>query len=1060
MTIDTQLVSIRMVKGTDTKADSKSAPTGDLDELVNATFQAPGKIQKRNGYDALSTTSGPSVAVGLASRANELLLMDGANAYSRNAASDAWVSKGPLPSPTVGVAQGIQAGSASAVGYDCAQHSGGLMMMAAELWSPLFGAVGATCSGVVYSVIDTTTGNVVVSRAATQIAAARNPKVLVVGSNFLLYYTVSTTLYVDVLPVATPTATPANASVATVSSTTPNYDVTYSAPWSLILLATCNNTGTPTNGVQVQTFAAATPTVQYTTATIASVSARTVSVCFDPTYGGSVWVAWITSASTISYYVWSNTGLTASPLGGAGTLASATGATALTLIAAPSTATNVANGFSFALCYYTVPDAQFIPYGIGTTNDNGRDQVKVVVVQAYNAISSATTLLRGARLAGKGFTQGPLYDIPFLYSPGSYIQAQTPYVPVIFSAASSSTVADPVSTLFVVQGITGQAVVRMWQGTSVGQWFNSTSSCGTVPGMLPECTALGGGSFLLAAGEVTQFSAPAIGSAAPVLYSLTSARAVTIDFADPTYGFQSVESAGSALFSGGCPTQYDGGSTTVEHGFNYSPYRLDVTWRTVGGILAAGTYGYCAIYEWIDANGIVHWSGASTAVSVTTTGSTSSVSIGVPTLRMTSKTGVRVVLFRTLVNGTVYYRLTNTGGSTASDALLNVTSSDYVTYSDTTVTDTVLASRAQLYTTGGTIENDPPPPMLCPVVHKRRVIGIDASNRNTLWYSKQVGEGTPVEFSLAFVLGVSPLGGDCTALASLDDKLVAFKRDRIFMFTGQGPDATGGQNDWSDSIPVSGDVGCIAAKSIVVTPGGVMFRSSKGIYLLGRDLSVSYIGAPVEAFNAQAVLSGTLCADVQQVRMQQAAQTLVYDYGVQQWSVFSLPGTGVDALVWDGAFTYATSTGVVSTEVAGQYHDPGSAFIPMSFLTSWISLAGLQGFQRVRRLLLAGAVSTISNVNISLATNYDPEAAYLPVGGGVVVVSSAQAATFAATRTQAGNWQERIHVTRQKCEAIQIGFTETQNGTTYDAYLDLSAISLEVGIKRGLRKMAAAESTG
>ncbi len=1054
MSVETQLVPIRMAKGLDTKADSKSAPTGDLDALTNATFQAPGKIIKRNGYDAL--TQQCTTAAGLATRGSELLLMDGTNAYSYEQANDEWTNKGPLPSPTVTVGPGIQAGGSSVIGYDCAQHSNGLRMMAAELWSPVFGGVGATCSGVVYSIVDTLTGNTIVSQTLVS-ASVRNPKVIVAGGNFLLYVTNSTSLVLYPLDVTTPTATLSGTTVATVSSTTLNYDVTYSAQWGLILLASCNNTGTPTNGVQTQTFLAATPTVQNSTATIASVSARTVAICFDPTYGGSVWLAWITSASTISYYMYSNTALTTSPLGGAGTLATATGATALTLVPAPSTATNVANGFSFVLCYYTVPDASFLPFGGGTTNGNGRDKVRVVVVQAYDAIGAAQTLLLGARLAGKGFTQGPLYDIPWIYSPGNYIQAQTPYVPAIFAAGTSSTTVDPTSTLFLVQGITGQAVVRMWQGTSAAMWFNSTCGVNTVPGMLPECTSLGGGSCVLAAGEVTQFSSPAITSAAPVLYSLISARAVTIDFADPVYGFEGAEIAGMTLFSGGCPTAYDGGRTTVEHGFNYSPHRLQATAYVTGGTgLTAGTYSYTAIYEWVAANGIIHWSGAAAAVSVTITGTTSRVALVCPTLRMTSKTGVRVVWFRTLVNGSVYYRLNNTGGASANDVLLNSTTVDYVDYTDSSVTDTVLASRAQLYTTGGVLENDPPPPLLCPVVHRRRVVGIDASNRNTLWYAKQVSEGTPVEFSLSFVLSVSPAGGDSVACASLDDKLIVWKADRIFMFTGQGPDSTGGQLDWSDSILVSSDTGCNAPKSIVTTPGGILFQGAKGIYRLGRDLSVSYIGGPVEAYNAQPVLGACLMADVQQVRFTQAAQTLVYDYGVGQWSVYALPGTGVDSLVWQGVHTHVRSTGVVVIENSTHHHDPGSTFVPMSFLTSWISLAGLQGFQRVRRLLLAGMQGAQTEINVSIASDYDPENQWI----GGCYASSAQAVTFSPTSTNAGNWQERIHVRRQKCEAIQIGFVETQSGAVFDAYLDLSAISLEVGIKRGANKMPAALSVG
>lgn len=1064
MPLQTQIVPIVMRSGADTKEDSKTAPTGSLDRLVNATFQAPGKIQKRNGYEALSrdvldSSADLTTAAGLATRAGELLLMDGTNAYSYDAPGDAWVNKGPLPSPTVSVTAGLAAGSSSIVGYDSAQHPDGLMMIAAEVWAPTYGAVGSTSAGIVYSVIDTTTGNVIVNQTA--IASVKSPKVIVAGSYFVLFYVdASNALVAATLPVATPTAALTTAGTLSLNASTPNYDALYANTGHVYVIG-CIATDSPANGYMLRTYAPSNFGSHVATVTKSSLYARAVSIVID-TYSGRPIAGWLNSSGLGIGFALYNSAVSLTEVT-TGFMGNTSGpATALTMVSTESTDATGDNK-SLICCYVTVPDTQCVPafcgFGMsGTSNGMGRGSIQVAFIQGYAGSTLTYTLLRGVTLAGKALRYGSTVVPAGFVLPGSQTPAvPAPYVPVIFSAGESSHAADAVSTLFLVHGLTGQVVARLWQGTSVTRWFNTVSGVNTVPGMLPETTSLGDGVFTFPAGEVAQFSAPDATATTPALYQLVNAKQVTIDFGDPVNAYQGVEIADALLVSGGCPTAYDG-NVTSEQGFNWSPYRIRVTNSSLGGVLAAGSYSYAAIYEWLDANGIVHWSGASATVAVTAVAGAQNT-LSIPTLRTTRKTGVRVVIYRTIANGTVYYRLNNTGAAGTNDALLNSTSVNAVSFTDNVVTDTVLQQRAQLYTTGGVLENDPPPPLLCPTIHARRVIGIDASNRNTLWYSKQVAAGSPVEFSLAFQLSVSSLGGDTTAIASLDDKLIAFKIDRILMFTGQGPDSSGGQLDWSDSILVSTDTGCSAPKSIVVTPVGLMFQSPKGIYLLGRDLSVSYIGAPMEAYNGAAVLGAAMMPQVQQVRFQQAARTLVYDYGVGQWSVFETPAVGVDSLVWGGAHTYVTSAGLVAKETPGEHEDVGETFIPVRFTTSWISLAGIQGFQRVWRVLFAGTVSSETNVTVSLATDYDPDDGYVPLGGGMFLASSAQSATFEPLRSATGNWQERMHVTQQKSESIQIGFNEAQSDRA-NVYLDLSAITLEVGTKKGAGKLPASKSTG
>lgn len=65
-----------------------------------------------------------------------------------------------------------------------------------------------------------------------------------------------------------------------------------------------------------------------------------------------------------------------------------------------------------------------------------------------------------------------------------------------------------------------------------------------------------------------------------------------------------------------------------------------------------------------------------------------------------------------------------------------------------------------------------------------------------------------------------------------DDKLIIFKPDAIYYVTGQGPDNTGGNNNFSDPIFITSTVGSSNDRSLTFIPAGIMFQSDKG-YVTG-----------------------------------------------------------------------------------------------------------------------------------------------------------------------------------------------------------------------------------
>jgi hypothetical protein len=429
----------------------------------------------------------------------------------------------------------------------------------------------------------------------------------------------------------------------------------------------------------------------------------------------------------------------------------------------------------------------------------------------------------------------------------------------------------------------------------------------------------------------------------------------------------------------------------------------------------------------------------------------------IPTLRLTAKqtfsNPVEVVTYRTQGNGSVLYRASSVASPT-----LNSTTADTVTFYDL-VQDINLISAPSVYTTGSVLENISPGPVSCLTVHKNRVFALDTTDPLKIWFSKQVVPGSPVEFSDFLTENADPSGGDVTGIASMDDKLIVFKKTSIFYLTGTGPNSIGNDNDFNlAQLPT--DSGCSNPRSICLTPMGLMYQSLKGIMLLGRSLQVSYIGADVEGYNNLTVTSAKLIENVNQVRFTlSSGLALVYDYLANQWSQFT-NHSAVDATAYLDQYAYIQSGGKVMVETANLFTDDG-AFIPLSLTTSWIQFAGLQGYQRVRRAMFIGDWSSPHNLLIDVAYDFDNTVAQsLNIAEPTAPTGTAIGFPFSfPINSGVGPYQVLVHLANQKCEAISISLSESQN-SPYGEGLRLSGLTFEIGVKKGLRRVSAANSVG
>jgi hypothetical protein len=474
---------------------------------------------------------------------------------------------------------------------------------------------------------------------------------------------------------------------------------------------------------------------------------------------------------------------------------------------------------------------------------------------------------------------------------------------------------------------------------------------------------------------------------------------------------------------------------------------------TAGASLGVGAqvtplkYQYVFVWEWQDNQGNLFRSSPSTPaiLDLSTTGGYNQVIFNVPTLPFTYKTNVKLTGYRWSTANPVFYQFTE-----LSIPVFNDPATNYVQIVDVW-NDVLIIGNEILYTTGGTVEDTSPPATSIMTLFDDRLWLVDAEDTNLLWFSKQAIESAPLEMSDLFTYYVSPtIGGQgstgpITALGAIDDKLIIFSSNSIRYINGTGPDNTGANNQYSQTIFVTSPVGCANQQSITQIPNGLVFQSDHGFWLLDHNMQVSYIGADVEGYNWLTCLSANTIPATTQVRFQMSdAVILVYDYFVGQWATFTMANSSyiISSTIYDGLQTLLDINGNVYTESPGLYSD-GSAAVTMSFQTPWIELSGLQGHQKTYWLFLLGQRLSDHNLTVQIAYDFNP--------------SVFQTVLFTPQNIIPLQWQ--IGFQRQCSDSFQL--TVTESAAVAGPGLTLSGMNLIIGVEKQFpRKLPVTQKTG
>jgi len=1053
MALQRQIVPVPFTKGLDLKTDPKQVVMGKFLTLENGIFTSPGRIKKRNGYGALNksiqgTANNISSGSGLANFKAEILLLDGNEAYSYSDSTTNWSDKQTLTNLKLSVSQVVR-NTYEQNTPDIAIHSSGLQLVTYQ----------DNRGGSRYCLIDSLTGEQLVSDKLIATTAIK-PKPFVMGNFLSILYIDTATNHLRMLPI--PVLTPLTPFTTqdlalNVNIANPNYDATiYNT--NLYFAYNSSSGSIIVNSINFFLVLGA-PYVQS-----GEVASKCITVSVD-SVNGQIWVAYA-NATQIKYFIYNGL-LLLSP-----TIISSNSNPILniTLLASNGTSPVFYTQTSALPSNNFILEAQLTNSGIVTGNQvfvrsvsiagkpftfNGFSYITVafdsVLQPTYFTLrtNDAAVVAKFSPGLGGGTATTNMVSEACLENYGIYVMGSlikdllTTISGVVYTQTGVNTVTlDFVNAKISKVELGGNVhftggILSMYDGVSVVEHgFN------IYPENISATIASSGGG--IAAGTYEYF----------VVYTWMDAQGQT-HYSAPSVGLQKVVKTATVPVV--TTATFASGATTITVSSTAGLFvGQTLTDTTTPANFAANTVITAINGLVVTLNQVTAGAGAGDTIQ---TLDISSVTLTIPTLRLTQKKPpvrgpVVIQVYRTLDSQTIGFMV-----SSIIAPLLNDTTVDTVTFTDTQ-NDASILGNPTLYTTGGVIENIAAPACSYITTYQDRIILLPSENPNQWWYSKQNIPGAPVEFTDSFVNNVDQAGGALVSALKMDSELILFKETLPYYVTGIGPDSTGNQNDFSAAIAISADVGCIDKDSPVLYPGGILFKSLKGIYLLSRQLAVSYVGADVEAFNASHVLAAKLIEDTQQIRFcLDSGVVLLYDYYVNNWSVFT-NHPAVDAVIFQGEFTYLTALGQVLKETPGQFTDNGE-FIKLKLVTSWLSFVGLQAFQRVYQMLFLGDYFNPHNVSVSAAYDFNPFSTQQNVtrvgdilGTGVY----GSDATYGETSPYGGppqTYQFRVNFNRQKCEAIQITIEDQQLYNVYGENLALSAFGFMVGIKPTLDKIVA-----
>jgi len=660
---------------------------------------------------------------------------------------------------------------------------------------------------------------------------------------------------------------------------------------------------------------------------------------------------------------------------------------------------SVPNGGAFR-CYFFISSTEIS----STTDASGSTTANYI--DTAGAVGTAITVARQVGLASRAFDyNGSVYVWTVFAKPSTAIVTSSPFAGPGLSLQN---------TYFLYRD-DGFLCAKSLAGVAGGY----TPSVGRLPGV----AAVGTGQY---AWIGTRRRRIPLGTGGQGFAARTP---VDIVFTLDSNAARRTSTIGRTLYiAAGEVLQYDG-TRLVEVGFHIYPWLLGII-DGGGGGKTAGLYAYKSTWRYQNAQGESDRSTTATIASINNTGTKLSILTSAP-LSVTHKTAVppTVEYWSTVVAPTFdspFYlassndpaALTNPNRYQPNDPTL---ASSLPTFDDA-LSDAALSKLETNPENGAVLEAlSPPAASIIFATDTRVFLAGVAGQPDSVWPSRLRGIGEVASFNDGLVVAVPPGGGDITALAYLNETLVVFRETSIYALPGGGFDNLGGGQNFGPANRLSSDVGAVSAESVALTPRGLIFKSRKGWYLLDRSWTAVYIGASVEAFDADAVLAVTVVETQHQVRIVTNARMLMWDYLATpeapdgKWAEWTI-SDGVHATSWNGSYVYLTPTGPKIEQPAYTALTYG-----LDVESSWIKLNDLQGAARVRWIEALGEYRSPFLMRVRLARDYQYDGA----GNPAYYDDKAWPPTPAVVGSAL---QVRHSPSQGQCEAIKVRLTAVAAG--------------------------------